>query len=142
MAPQDVNSKIKLAEFHIDAGQLEEAQQLLQELHDIGYESDVAQLLMAVKVKQQGEESGGIDACRAACEANPDDYALKLDLAEALAAEGQYEEALQLALSAVLSDKTKHGERGRTVMVGIFALLPDDSPLISDYRRKLSSALF
>ena len=126
----------------MEAGQLKEAQDLLQQLHDIGYEADVDQLLMAVQVKLQGQETGGIDACRAACADKPDDLNLRLDLAEALAAEGQYEEALELALSAVVADKANFGERGRTVMVGIFALLPDDSPLISDYRRKLSSALF
>ena len=142
LAPHDVNVKIKLAEFLMDAGQLEEAQKILQELHDIGYESDVDQLLMAVQVKLQGQETGGIDTCRAACEASPDDYSLKLDLSEALAAGGQYEEALELALSAVTADKATHGERARTIMVGIFALLPDDSELITEYRRKLSSALF
>ena len=142
LAPHDVGTKTRLAEFLMEAERLEEAQQLLQQLHDVGYEGDVSQLLLAVQVKLQGQETGGVDACRAACDASPDDYSLKLDLAETLAADSQYAEALELALSAVVADKTTFGERGRTIMVGIFALLPDDSELITDYRRKLSSALF
>ena len=142
LAPQEVNFKIKLAETLMDTGELQESHDVLQQLHEAGYESDVGQLLMAVQVKLQGQETGGVDACRAACDASPDDYALKLDLAEALAADGQYEEALELALCAVVADKATFGERARTIMVGIFALLPDGSELITDYRRKLSSALF
>ena len=142
LSPQDIALQTKLAEFYMDARKFAEAEALLQRLHEIGYESDVDQLLMAVRVKKEGGQSGGVEACRAVATEKPDDLNLRLDLAEALAADGQYEEALDLALSAVVADKANFGERSRTVMLGIFALLPDDSPLISDYRRKLSAALY
>jgi len=141
--PNDLDSKLKLAELLTDCDRLNEARQVLEELQEIGYETtDVMQLLSAVQVKRSGEQSGGSAACRAACEENPDDLSLKLNLAEALAAEGQYQEALDLALGVLQTDKANHGERARTTMLGVFNILPDDSELTHEYRRKLSAALY
>ena len=73
---------------------------------------------------------------------HPADLALRLKLAEALAAEQRYEDALQEALSVVQADRINFGDAARTIMVDIFHLLPDDSELTREYRRKLSSALY
>lgn len=140
--PRDPTPKIKLAELLMDLDRLQESRQLLSELHEVGFEKDVDQLLSAVEVKLSGEQSGGVEACRQACAKDPENLDLQLNLAEALAAEGENEEALQIGLNVVQSDRAKHGDRARQIMVGIFNLLPDDSELTHDYRRKLSAALY
>lgn len=143
LEPNEMAYKLQLAEVLMEAGQLEQAQTIVQELHDAGYEtSDVTQLLSAVAVKLSGQQSGGVEACRAACAENPADLSLQLTLAEALTASGEYQEALDLALNAVQADKAAYGDRARDIMVGIFNLLPADSELTHEYRRKLSSALY
>ncbi|MCA9267916.1 MAG: tetratricopeptide repeat protein [Planctomycetales bacterium] len=139
----DIAAQVELARLLFDLDRLDEAHDLLTTLHEMGYDAgDVPRLLSAVDVKRAGEQAGGVDACRAACAAAPSDMALKLQLAAALSAAAQYEEALQTALAVLQTDKPNHGEAARQIMVGVFNLLPDDSELTHDYRRKLSAALY
>ena len=139
----DLTARLKLAEFLAEVQQLEEAHAIVQKSFDDGYETaDVQRLLRTIELKRSGQQSGGVDACREACAAKPDDLGLQLRLAEALAADGQHEEALKIALHTLQTDKPKHGEHAREIMVGIFDLLPDDSELTHEYRRKLSAALY
>ena len=80
-------------------------------------------------------------AARAALAANPEDLNLKFQLAEALAAAGQYADALALCLELVERDRKGIGEQARQTMVAIFQLLPADSALVTEYQRQLSLAL-
>ncbi len=143
LAPDEIDPALELARTLLTIGHLDAAEETLVQLRDKGFDNqEILQMLASVEVKRSGEQSGGVAACRAACEQSPSDSGLKLSLAEALTAAGEYEEALQLALSAVQADRTQHGERARQIMVGIFNLLPDDSPLTHEYRRQLSTALY
>jgi thioredoxin-like negative regulator of GroEL len=63
-------------------------------------------------------------------------------LAEALAAVGQYEEALETSLQLVRNHNQRFGEPARKIMVDIFQLLPHVSELTNSYRRSLASALY
>ena len=65
-----------------------------------------------------------MEAARAALAANPADLDLKFQLAEALAAVGQYADALALCLELVERDRKGIGEKARQTMVAIFQLLP------------------
>ena len=80
-------------------------------------------------------------AARAEAAASPDDLGLRFKLAEALAAAGQINEALELSLSIVEDGPKDLRESARKLMVSLFQLLPDDE-LASEYRRKLSAALY
>ncbi len=138
----DIRARVKLAELLLQVNRLEESRALLAELHAAGYERDVERLLSAVSVKLAGAKSGGVSAMRAAMAKNPRDFEVQLNLAEALAADGEHEAALQTALAVLQADRVQHGERARQIMLGIFNLLPADSDLTRDYRRKLSMALY
>jgi putative thioredoxin len=59
-----------------------------------------------------------------------------------LAAAGQFEEALDTALTLIQSDRKRWGEPARKFMVDVFNLLPPDSELLSTYRRRLSTSLY
>ncbi len=82
-----------------------------------------------------------MQAARTALAAHPDDLSLRFRLAEALAAAQQYEEALALGLELVERDRKGTGEEARKIMLTIFQVLPPESPLANEYRRKLSLAL-
>ena len=66
---------------------------------------------------------------------------MKFQLAEALAAAGQYADALALCLELVERDRKGIGEKARQTMVAIFQLLPPDSELVTEYQRQLSLVL-
>ncbi len=83
-----------------------------------------------------------MDALRAAAETEPASLQLRLQLAQALAAAGRYEEALQTGLEIIRSDRRTLGEPTRELMVRVFHLLGPESELAADYRRKLALALY
>ena len=66
---------------------------------------------------------GDLETLQAAVAANPADLAAKIALAEALAAQAQYEQALETALAVVQSGKKEFVEPARKLMVDIFRLL-------------------
>ncbi len=136
-------AKIGLAALLLAQGRVEESGELVAALERRGYlEPEAEKVKAALDLQSKAAEGGSVDECRAAAAADPNNHSLKLNLAEALAAAGQYEEALQTALKLVQEHKQNFGEPARKIMVDIFQLLPDDSELTSTYRRKLSAALY
>jgi putative thioredoxin len=92
-------------------------------------------------LRTQAQRAGSVEAARAALAASPDDLKLKFALAEALAAAGQYADALALCLELVERDRKGVGERARQTMLAIFQLLPPGSELVTEYQRQLSMVL-
>jgi putative thioredoxin len=105
-------------------------------------EPEAEKLKAELTLRAQAQEAGGVDRARAVVAGNPNDRNLQLKLAEALAAAGQHEEALELCLRLVEEDRKGVGEQARRTMLDIFQLLPEDSQLVSEYRKKLSLALY
>jgi putative thioredoxin len=62
-----------------------------------------------------------------------------LPSAKRLAAQGKWREALDAMLAALQGDDR---DAAREAMVDVFAVLGDDDSLVSEYRRRLASALF
>ena len=136
-------AKIGLAWLLLERDRIEEAAELVADLERRGFlEPEAEKVKAAVDRRLQGRDAGGVQQCRQAAADRPDDLGLQLKLVEALAAEEQYEEALEIGLSLVQKDKQGTGQTARQIMVDIFRLLPDDSELTSTYRRKLSFALY
>jgi putative thioredoxin len=135
--------RIALAELLVGLNRFDEAAQLVDALEKRGYlEPEAERVKSAVRIQQQGEATGGVEACRKALELDPRSMVKKLQLAEALAAEQLHAEALQRALEVVEQDRGELREAARVLMVEIFQILPDDSQLVHDFRRKLAAALY
>jgi putative thioredoxin len=77
----------------------------------------------------------------AAVAADPDDAAARVELGQALAANGEYEPALDHLLEAVRAGGDQR-EAARQAMVDVFGLLGPTHPLTATYRRALANALF
>jgi putative thioredoxin len=67
---------------------------------------------------------------------------LQLKLADALAAAGRSEEALELCLDLIRRDKAGVGAQAKESMIRIFDVLGHDSETVVAFRRKLASALY
>ena len=131
-----------LARIALDQDRLEDAQARIQELERQGFlEPDAEKIKAELMLRLQAGQVGGVEAARTALAAKPDDPNLKFQLAEALAAAGQYADALALCLELVERDRKGIGEKARQTMVAIFQLLPPDSALVTEYQRQLSFAL-
>lgn len=140
--PELATARVGLARLALAAGRVDEARATVLELERRGFlEPEAEKLKAELVLKAQSEGGTDVDAARAAAEAAPRDKALKLKLAEALAAAARYEEALAIALDLVETDRKATGEEARKLMLAVFQLLPEDSELAFEYRRRLSFAL-
>jgi putative thioredoxin len=140
--PNLAAATIGLAGLRLAQGRADDARSLIDELEKRGFLEDEAQKIKAqLHVMAAQHDPRKLESLRAAA-ADPKDLAAALELGSALAAAGEYEEALATALRVVESHDKNHVEPARALMVDIFRLLPDDSPLTTDYRRKLSTALY
>ena len=138
-------AKIGLARALMHQGKVEDARGVVAALEARGFLEPEAESVKAeIAIHDQAASTGGVPSARAALKKAPDDPALRLQLAEALAASGRagYQEALDLALALVEEHRKDVTEQARQVMVNVFQLLPADSELANEYRRKLFAALY
>lgn len=116
---------------------------LIAELDSRGISNvEVEQLKAEVEFREQSRDSGGISAAREALAKDPQNADLQLQLADALSASHQFQEALDLALGVAQKHKAQFGDRARETMVKIFTILGPVSELAQSYRRKLAVALY
>jgi putative thioredoxin len=140
-APNESAASIGLARALLNQEREDEARAIIDTLEKRGFLEPEAEKVKAA-LHLAASKDTDVAQLRAAAEAAPDDLSQRHELAEALASEQQYQEALDICLELVQRDKKGVGEQARQTMVDIFRVLPDDSPLVSDYRRKLASALY
>jgi putative thioredoxin len=135
-------AEIGLARIALAEGRIDEATARILTLERRGYlEPEAEKLKAEITLQVQAKETGGVETARAALTASPDSLDLKFALAEALAAAGQYNDALALCLELVERDRKGVGERARQTMIAIFQLLPPGDDLTIEYQRQLSLVL-
>jgi putative thioredoxin len=139
--PKQASASIGLARVLVSQGKNDEAGAILEQLEARGFLEPEAEAVKA-SLQLQDNADVDVDACRQAAASAPDDLQLRFTLAEALAGDGQYQEALDICLDLVERDRHGVGERARQVMVDIFRVLPHDSELVPEYRRKLAMLLY
>jgi len=142
LAGKESGPTIALARFLLGQEQLEECRALLDGLMKRGYlEPDAEKLKAELTVRSGGQDAGSVEAARKAATEAPNDLHARFRLAEALAAAQAFPEALEVTLDLVERDRTGVGENARKLMLALFQMLPADSPLALEYRRKLSFVL-
>lgn len=136
-------ARIGLARSALALGKEDVARQQIESLEARGFlEPEAQQVKARLTLAQQAEDAGGVEQARRELAAAPDDLQRQLQLAEALAAAGEYEEALQRGLAIVEADRGPRRDQARETMLNVFRLLGDEHPLTTEYRRKLSLALY
>jgi putative thioredoxin len=140
-SPQEAPASIGLARVLLAQDREDETRDVIRQLERRGFLEPEAE---KVKAHLQLRESSNIDvdSRREAAEADPDNLQAQLDLGEALAGSGRHQEALDILLSLVERDRHGVGESARKMMLDVFRVLPDDSELVQQYRRKLSTVLY
>jgi putative thioredoxin len=143
LLPSEASARIGLARMLLAQDRLAEARQTIDELAAAGALDAEGEKVQAELVMQlEAKEAGGVESCRAAAAASPDDLNVQLKLAQALAAAGEHREAMDLCLGLVQRDRRGVGEKARELMVHVFHLLGPESELAGDYRRKLTMVLY
>ncbi len=133
--------RLDAAEILTELNDLDEAQRLLDSLSPLKRMDDRAQQLEArLNFARGGKTGDDLAALEQAIQANPDDMDSRLNLANALIARGQYAPGMDALLDMIQRDRTWNEEAARKTLLSVFSLLGSD-PLVSQYRRKLASAL-
>jgi len=132
--PKNAKALVGLGLIKIDQGDLEGSRELLGRIEE---QDDIRHELAALRAKVyltenaaqgNGTPQGEMDrkfaqACRDALQ-------------------GRFDASLSAFLEIAKQDRKFRDDGGRKGMVAVFAVLPPDSPLVRDYRSKLSLVLF
>jgi len=139
--PRNEKIRVDAAAIMLDAGETAEAQRLLASLSPAtAQEQRVQELLARIEFAEMARELPDADSLRARIAGNENDLEARLQLANLLAADRQYEPALEQLLEIVRRDRSFRDDIGRKTMLSVFNLL-GGGELVSKYRRLLASAL-
>lgn len=132
-----------LVRAHVALEDLDQAEAILNgapaEISDTPeLEAAHAQLELA----RQAADAGPVAELQAVVEANPDDLQARFDLAQALHAGGQVEEAVTELLELFRRDREWNDGAAKAQMFTIFDALKPNDPIVLNGRRKLSSMIF
>jgi putative thioredoxin len=133
-------ARIDLADLLIEAGQHEEAARQLDAVRPVvDWDARVEALRQAIAYARAG---GSASEFAARVAANPSDLEARLALAGALASRKSWREAMDQLLEIIRRDKSWRDGEARRQMLAIFNLAAAEPDLVSEYRRKLGSALY
>ena len=128
------------AEKLIEEGRVDAAEKLLAEVPpNIDWDTRLEALRAAVSFARSGANE---DELKAKLAANPDDYEARLKLAQLHAGARRYREAMDQLLEILQRDKNWRDGEARRQLLTLFTLAAGQPELVSEYRRKLASALY
>ncbi len=141
--PNLAAARLALAELLLAQGRNDECQQVIAGLEERGFlEPEAEKIKSQLHMAQQSEKAGDLDALQQRVAASPNDLQAKLELARALAAAHRHQEALDTALAVVQTHDKSFAGPAKELMIDLFRVLEDQSELVTEYRRKLSTALY
>ncbi len=124
-------------------GALEEASEIAESLTDeLKAVPDIAAALAALNLAQEGADVGALGPLRDKIEADPDDHATRIELANGLAALGQHAEAADQLLESIRRDRMWGEEAARLRLLELFEAFGAMDDVTRAARRKLSALLF
>lgn len=132
-----------LARAHLAIGDLDEAEALLNAAPaDITAKPEIEAARAQLHLAQQAANAGPVDTLRAAVAQAPDDLQARFDLALALHAAGQVEEAVNELLDIFRRDREWNDGAAKTQLFIIFDAMKPNDPIGQKGRRRLSSMIF
>lgn len=141
--PENATAYSGLARAHLAAGNLDQAQALLDNAPAaIAKAKEVEAARAMLELARQAASAGPEDALRAAVEADPDNHQARFDLAVALNAAGKLDEAVDQLLDLFRRDREWNDGAAKAQLMTIFDALKPTDPIVLKGRRRLSSMIF
>jgi len=132
-----------LVRAYLALGQDGEAEQLLNGAPEaIANSPELEAARAQLALAKQAEKAGPVAELRAKVEADPQDKQARYDLAQALHAAGNVEEAVDTLLALFRLDREWNDGAAKTQLFTIFDALKPNDPVVLNGRRKLSSMIF
>lgn len=140
--PDDGDAQVFLAELLFEEGLPEQVQGILDQLPPAAAESAAAKALAAKLELGSAQQGVDLEPLRSAVEADETSPGARLEYGRALAANGEYEPALEQLIASVRLDKAFEDQAARKAMIEVFDALGTDHDLAVTYRKQLQMALF
>lgn len=141
--PRGGLARIELAEALLDEGKPDDAETELSAVQpDVELDARVEAVRAAIGFARSGSGGASEADYRAKLDADPADHATRFALASVLAARRRFAPALDELLEIVRRDKGWNDGAARKQILAIFTLADDQPELVSEFRRKLASALY
>ncbi len=132
-----------LARAHIALDDLDQAEAILNGAPaEISHAPEMEAAHAQLELARQAAGAGPVDDLKAAVEADPDNLQARFDLAQALHANGQTEQAVDELLELFRRDREWNDGAAKQQLFTIFDALKPNDPVVLNGRRKLSSMIF
>lgn len=142
-APDNVDALAGLADIMFDAGDLEGARSVLEQVPaDKKDHAAVAAVQAKLALAEQSAGLGNPAELEARLAADPKDHQARFDLAIVQNARGQRREAAENLLAIVKADRSWKEDGARTQLLQLFEAWGLTDKVTLEARRKLSSLLF
>jgi putative thioredoxin len=136
-------ARLDLAEMLIELKQLDDAERLLDAVRShIDWDARVDALRAALQFARTAQSGPGERELKERLAASPDDVGARMQLANRLAGAHRYREAMDELLEVIRRDKDYQDGEARKQMLAIFGLIDGEPEVVSEYRRKLSRAIY
>jgi putative thioredoxin len=141
--PQSAAAYGGLARTHLALDQIDEAAQVLLTVPEaLSSAPEIEAARAQIELARQAADAGPVDELRAGLDADPDDLKARFDLAQALYAAGDAEEAVTQLLESFRRDREWNEGAAKAQLFTIFEALKANDPIVLNGRRKLSSMIF
>jgi putative thioredoxin len=142
--PGNVEAIAGLARIAIQRKDYAKARQTLERVpKESAGHAEIAAARAALELAETGDKAkGALAELRQRLERDPRDHQARFDLASALFASGEREQAVDELLELVKRDRQWNDEAGRKQLVKFFEAMGPTDPLTVSARRRLSSILF
>jgi putative thioredoxin len=141
--PENAPAMGGLARAHLALGEIDKAEGILNTAPDaIARAPELEAVRAQIALARQAANAGPLAELRAAVEANPADHQARFDLALALHAAGQVQDAVDQLLELFRRDREWNDGAAKAQLFTIFDALKPQDPIALNGRRKLSSLIF
>ena len=141
--PEEIRAIGGLIRAALASGQVDEAKQMLARIPAAKADDPaIAKARAEIELAEQAADAGETAEMRARLEANPDDHQARFDLAVALSAAHQNQEAIDELLEIFRRDREWNDGAAKDQLFKIFDALGPKDPVALTGRRRLSSMIF
>ena len=141
--PENAPAYAGLVRSYLALGDVDQAEAILNGAPaGISETTEMDAARAALHLARQAADAGPVAELRAKVEADPADHQARFDLATALHAAGQTQEAVNELLTLFGKDREWNDGAAKTQLFTIFDALPANDPIVLNGRRKLSSMIF
>jgi len=133
--PHNPVFRIELADVLVLTGELDEARKAMATVAEDAEGRD--RPLARLEIMEEVATMPPVEQLQAAVEQNGDDLESRYQLAIQLAANLEFEAALDQAMYILQTDRTFREDVGRTTMIRFFSVLGKGSDLATAYRRRM-----